>query len=222
MREQRRAGFTAIDLLVIVLVLVILAVILFPVFSQRKFSGADRCLSNAKQIDLSVIMYSDDADDRLPPMSNPSQKKLWTDLLFPYYKNRSILTCPLDQSGAISYGLNALAFFDPVAGRHNSMQKTLSYAQFVHPNETIMLTEVGYDNDFITPLIGTYKAVAPDGVLRLPYEARPAFRHAGVARLGYMDGHAKSWRKEAFYTGQKPLDYWWCRDRGDLATCKSN
>src|SRR5256714_7786477 len=62
-----RKGFTLIELLVVIAIIAILAAILFPVFAQArdKARGAV-CLSNQKQLGLSILMYAQDYDEVLP------------------------------------------------------------------------------------------------------------------------------------------------------------
>ena len=59
--------------------------------------------SNAKQICLAMLMYSDENDGRFPPAEN------WPDVLKPYIGNEKILTSP----------------FTPEAGRAWAMNKNL-------------------------------------------------------------------------------------------------
>lgn len=64
---MRRKAFTLIELLVVIAIIAILAAILFPVFAQaRESARAISCLSNMKQIGLSVRMYAQDYDERFP------------------------------------------------------------------------------------------------------------------------------------------------------------
>lgn len=60
-------GFTLIELLIVIAVLALLAALLLPAISRAK-SKAQRttCTNNLRQINLSVRMYSDDANDASP------------------------------------------------------------------------------------------------------------------------------------------------------------
>jgi prepilin-type N-terminal cleavage/methylation domain-containing protein/prepilin-type processing-associated H-X9-DG protein len=62
-----KRGFTLIELLVVIAIIAILAAILFPVFAQaREQARSTSCLSNNKQIGLSVKMYAQDYDEEFP------------------------------------------------------------------------------------------------------------------------------------------------------------
>jgi prepilin-type N-terminal cleavage/methylation domain-containing protein/prepilin-type processing-associated H-X9-DG protein len=112
MRRIARA-FTLIELLVVIAIIAILAAILFPVFAQvREKARSASCLSNLKQIALSLQMYQQDYDEvmfgsfALPEPFN-STKVDGTNLqrmmsgglywfLQPYTKNEQIFRCPSD------------------------------------------------------------------------------------------------------------------------------
>ncbi len=60
----KRAAFTLIELLVVIAIIAILAAILFPVFAQaREKARQTSCLSNGKQMGLSLLMYAQDYDE---------------------------------------------------------------------------------------------------------------------------------------------------------------
>src|ERR1700678_1553068 len=64
---KNRSAFTLIELLVVIAIIAILAAILFPVFAQAKLAAKKiASLSNVKQLDLGILMYSNDHDDVLP------------------------------------------------------------------------------------------------------------------------------------------------------------
>ena len=69
LRPQR--GFTLIELLVVIAIIAILAAILFPVFARaRENARRASCLSNAKQILLGAMQYSQDYDEKYNPEYN--------------------------------------------------------------------------------------------------------------------------------------------------------
>ncbi len=72
---MKQKGFTLIELLVVIAIIAILAAILFPVFSQaREKARQTSCLSNFKQIGLSVRMYSQDYDEKFPMGTYPGPR----------------------------------------------------------------------------------------------------------------------------------------------------
>ena len=74
---RSRTGFTLVELLVVIAIIAILAAILFPVFAQaREQARTASCLSNFKQIGLSVKMYSSDYDEKFP-MGTYSGPRNW-------------------------------------------------------------------------------------------------------------------------------------------------
>jgi prepilin-type N-terminal cleavage/methylation domain-containing protein/prepilin-type processing-associated H-X9-DG protein len=108
MRTPARSGFTLIELLVVIAIIAVLAAILFPVFARaRAKARQSTCLSNLRQIGLTVDMYSQDYDGLLPyhllALGGGSTFASYFAALEPYLRNRGILTCPerrdIDYSG---------------------------------------------------------------------------------------------------------------------------
>ncbi len=115
----RPAGFTLIELMMVISILAILASLLFPVFAQaREKARQTSCASNLRQLGMSVAMYAQDYDDRYPIGSDSPERYtyLWYPeddeteqqniiktmpllraILFPYVPSRPIWRCPSDK-----------------------------------------------------------------------------------------------------------------------------
>lgn len=100
------AGFTLIEVLVVVGIILVVCAILFPVLSRAR--GAARktnCASNLRQIGFALAMYTDDHDDLGPPTTgwhiwggdgtrgdHPGPG--WEERIHPYVKSRAVYRCP--------------------------------------------------------------------------------------------------------------------------------
>jgi prepilin-type N-terminal cleavage/methylation domain-containing protein/prepilin-type processing-associated H-X9-DG protein len=100
--QQRCVGFTLIELLVVIAIISVLAALLLPVLGRARESGrAAACLSNLHQIGLSLQLYVQDNNNRLPNMRDKSLTTT-NDLPSPdvvltnYLGNYRVLKCPSD------------------------------------------------------------------------------------------------------------------------------
>lgn len=215
-----RRAFTLIELLVAIAIIAILAAILFPVFSQAKEKAKQTtCASNTRQLAMGALMYAQDADDVLPPVAYPIEDDeedpaiLWPDLIRTYTKSETIRRCPSDTSDTDnSYGLNELA--SPDFTDDESVQAIcLPLTAFSNPSETVMLGDLGTEDDLVTARPGRYKMTAPSYDLDDDDDARPSPRHFSLVNLGFIDGHARGMRLNRFYTDQDPADRWFLPQR---------
>lgn len=146
MSRSHRYGFTLIELLVVIAIIAILAAILFPVFAKvREKARAISCLSNEKQLGLSIMQYIQDYDEKVPFGYNLyGGGSGWAGQVYSYTKSASVYRCPDDASPyGISYCYNGnLGHTDYPAPSYNPVPNPPSVAQLSAPAKTIMLTEV--------------------------------------------------------------------------------
>lgn len=90
-----RAGFTLIELVVVIGIIVVLAGILLPVVGRARASGQQAtCLSNLRQINLAFHLYADANATRLPDPA--SAQESWESLLRAHIPTLGIYHCPSD------------------------------------------------------------------------------------------------------------------------------
>lgn len=97
-------GFTLVELLVVLAIILVLASVLFPVFSSAK-AAAQRttCQSNFHQAQLASMLYVVDYDERMMPVNHQPalpatsrNDRTWVQLILPYLKSFTIFRCPSD------------------------------------------------------------------------------------------------------------------------------
>jgi len=137
--NQRRKGFTLMELLTVIAIIVILAAILFPVFGRAKENGyKTAALAQARQLGAAMLLYVDGHDGRLMPSTNygaaaSSPERLWTTNLVGQVKDQKIFIAPgskgkfvdkWDERGWASIGYNSSTALDKAQGCSDESQVT--------------------------------------------------------------------------------------------------
>lgn len=193
-------GFTLIEVLIVVAIIIVLAAMLMPVFEvATKRAEATSCLMNVRHIGMAAALYTEDNDDRLLPArvcgAPPGYTGIgWGLTVQPYLRNEAILVCPSDPNPTVaagiyglkrSYGINYELTL--VGGYNNS---SLKLGDISKETQTIMFFDIR------SPLrrLG----------ISYPYDGTAALgaRHREGANFVFVDGHAKWYRAEQTTTPQ--------------------
>jgi prepilin-type N-terminal cleavage/methylation domain-containing protein len=208
MRRRHASGFTLIELLVVIAIIAILAAILFPVFAQARESARQSvCLSNNKQIGLSVAMYMQDYDSTFPAqrsdgmvtMAAGGKAPTYYDELLPYEKNQHIWLCPSDQAAA------GAKLAPPFMGYHmngNLITPTgLAEASVAAPSNCLLMRESGAGWVYNAAYLRPYPKGCDDTFVGSNNTVWRSNGKAGPHKDGYnfliADTHAKWFRPEA-------------------------
>ncbi|MFP4053693.1 MAG: type II secretion system protein [Phycisphaerae bacterium] len=96
------AGFTLVELLIVISIIALLISILLPSLGRAKESArVISCRSNLRAIGVAFRMYLDDSRDLMPCAAQLPSAKLnhWpriVDILLPYAENPELFRCPAD------------------------------------------------------------------------------------------------------------------------------
>lgn len=221
-KKRPKKGFTLIELLVVIAIIAILAAMLFPVFSRAKEKSKQTvCTSHMSQMGKAVLMYAGDWDDHLPLDSHATRStEAWQYSIRPYLgaKVNVLLRCPSDLSanfekplpGSIlkrltTYGTNFyMTAMDP--DNPSSSHGYTSFSSIASPSNTIYIAEMKTDSisDHFHP--AWWYPRNPDGTYIPPEEELQMTMHGKGALYTFLDGHAKWYRFENTFSGDREID----------------
>jgi len=89
MRQFKNAGFTLIEIIVVLTIILILAAVLMPVFQKAKGAAGDTvCISNLRQLHVAYSLYAADNNDTWA-FVQPSSPEILS------YAGNQIFKCPV-------------------------------------------------------------------------------------------------------------------------------
>ncbi|HEX3628378.1 MAG TPA: prepilin-type N-terminal cleavage/methylation domain-containing protein [Verrucomicrobiae bacterium] len=110
--SRHRAGFSLVELLVVIAIIAILIAILLPVLNNAKErSKTVSCTNNARQMAFACHLYAAENNDKFCDTAvvqgDNVVRRAWFNLLFDYSIKTNVLLCPAFQwrPGAISAGI---------------------------------------------------------------------------------------------------------------------
>ena len=220
-----RRGFTLIELLVVIAIIAILAAILFPAFARaRENARRASCQSNVKQILLGVMQYTQDYDEKYPPMYTfvptvGTTIGVWYTYTQPYLKSVQLFKCPSDSSSDLARAselLNGTGYVVSYAANYflgrDITEGMVSLSSVESPSTTVYMSDAGMQADGTN---GTVQATSPlkNGGIRILIDPSisglavgtngdwmgPNPRHLETTVVGYADGHVKALRANSWY-----------------------
>ncbi|MBI2926290.1 MAG: type II secretion system protein [Pedosphaera parvula] len=102
-QPDSRGGFTLIELLVVIAIIAILSTLLLPALAKGKIkANTTRCISNLRQLGLTMAMYTGDNTERYPFSGRAWPQMAFVDLLRLFdpilsTNNRAFFVCPADK-----------------------------------------------------------------------------------------------------------------------------
>ncbi len=218
-RDRVETGFTLIEILVVLAILMALSAILFPVFAGVREQGRrTTCVSNLRQIGAALATYVQDNEGVYPPQSVKAEGwpgvKTWTGIVASYAPAAELFRCPSAEIPANlgdttyvtsrGYAINAALYDYDNKGTALAIPET----RVRFPALTVAVCEFAYrTRPRDGAIIHADALSAPDDGMDLEPDqhyvgSAGALRHNNGSNFAFVDGHVH-WYPPAQVTGQK-------------------
>jgi prepilin-type N-terminal cleavage/methylation domain-containing protein len=212
-RSGNSIGFTLIELLVVIAIIAILASLLLPAMAGAKEQARKtRCFSNARQIIIACLTYSDDNKGFLPQGFNGAVS--WDVLVLKYGCPTNLLLCPSHKEGTRHYWTNG-NIDNSVQAIPARQTGIMSFNFSVRPEDipdpagTVAFTEIR-DHDAAFANGGV--SVPGSGWASVLYAYDDAFilqyRHLKKETVSFGDGHVQALSSNILLGPKLPTGKW--------------
>jgi prepilin-type processing-associated H-X9-DG protein len=174
-------AYTLVEILIVIGIIAVLIAILFPILlSARKSANQSTCLSNTRQVVMSIRMYVQDNDNTWPGESPWSR---WQDIA------GNLPGCPLikpfvNERDRYKYR-HIIGYSYNVALLDDERRPVRKDSDIIFPVTSVVLGESPNNRAFSWGPNPYYGQVYPEGVFE------DWKRHNGGANYSFTDGHAK-------------------------------
>ncbi len=190
-------GFTITELMVVISIIALLIALLLPALQHARSNGRVlSCLSNVRQIGMTIAMYAHDSKDHLPEINNSHwhyQSNNMQRMVGRYVnENVKVFQCPEDRGGwgPAPYGTELAAY-----NRHGS--------SYTYNNAAIWTSHRADGSAYPSSRYHRLTDWKKPSVRLLTYDYNPSQWHSkapqgaspidhAVTNIGYLDFHAKT------------------------------
>lgn len=186
-------GFTLVEVLVVLAVIVALVAIAVPVWQSLKTRGhAVNCATNLRQIGLATMLYASENHMTLPVTTHQRRQggRSWTLTLQPYTSGTICFKCADDEDKArpYTYLINDFLTPNPAGAPELDFSRL---AKIGSPESTFLFAEcsAGYQNSDHFHFSDYHGHPVPPAVFE---EQVAVGRHGGKANYLFADGHVET------------------------------
>jgi prepilin-type N-terminal cleavage/methylation domain-containing protein/prepilin-type processing-associated H-X9-DG protein len=197
---KRKNGFTLIELLVVVAIISVLVALLLPALgSAREQARSISCLSNLRQMGLSIMQYTDENKGCYPLNAGvtPPYPNCFMSLIKPYLSDVRVWGCPSDQdpwmvTKSMSIAASFKAYLNqPISYAYNERFGSWGFTAIANNNYYRPRRQADLEYPSIVALMDDNARTDIYGYLDVNISYSVAWRHKNGNRATFLmaDGH---------------------------------